>query len=139
MTKRGSSCSQRPAGQAMAEFAGVATLSFLLLFAIIEMGIAVYRYSTVSMAAREAARYAMVHSPTSVSPATNDQIQAVAIKYAPFLSVGNVPPPFFITDPTLPKQEDAQVTITYNYTQHIPFMSAFPLTLTSSSQMLVSQ
>lgn len=80
----------RPAGQAMPEFALVASFFFLLLFGIIEMGIVVYRYNTVSAAAREAARYAMVHNPTSLNPASTDQIAAVAISYAPFLSAAEV-------------------------------------------------
>jgi hypothetical protein len=69
------------------------------------------------------------------------QVQAVvplvATNYAPFLSASNVTV-CFSADPNLPLQYDAVVTITYNYTQKIPFMSAVPLTLTSSSQMLVS-
>ncbi len=128
----------RPAGQAMPEFALVASFFFLLLFGIIEMGIVVYRYNTVSAAAREAARYAMVHNPTSLNPASTDQIAAVAISYAPFLSAAEVTVTF-PADPTDHTQKDALVSISHNYTQQIPFMSAVPLTLTSNSQMLVSQ
>ncbi len=122
----------------MAEFAVVAATFLLLLFAIMGMGIVVYRYNTVSDAAREAARYAIVHSSTSQNPATTAQIQAVAVSYAPFLSTAEVSVSF-PADATLPTQRDALVTITHNYTQTIPLMSAVPLTLTSSSQMLVSQ
>lgn len=138
MNNRPSLSSGTPSGQAMAEFAVVASAFFLLLFAIFEMGIVVYRYNTVSAAAREAARYAMVHNPTSLNPATTDQIAAVAVSYAPFLSTSDVTVTF-PADPSLPTQTDALVSISHNYTQTIPFMSAVPLTLTSSSQMLVSQ
>jgi Flp pilus assembly protein TadG len=138
VNRRLSLLSKRPPGQALAEFAMVATLFFLLLFGIIEMGIVVYRYNTVSAAAREAARYAMVHSPTSQNPATTAQIQQIAINHAPFLSVADVMVTF-PSDPTLTTQQDAKVSITYNYTQNVPFMSAVTLNLTSTSQMLVSQ
>jgi Flp pilus assembly protein TadG len=128
----------KPSRQAMAEFAAVATVLLLLLFGIMEMGVVVYRYTTVSTAAREAARYAMVHGPTSENPATAAQVQAVAVGYAPFLSTTDVTVTF-PADPTLPLQKDALVSISYNYTQAIPFMSAVPLTFTTSSQMLLSQ
>jgi Flp pilus assembly protein TadG len=130
----------RPSGQALPEFAQVATVFFLIVFAIMEMGVVVYRYTTISMAAREATRYASVHSTTSQNPATIAQIQAVATNFAPFLTAADVVVSFPAdTTPHISDQNDALVTITYNYTQQIPFMSPITLTLTSSSQMLVSQ
>ncbi len=143
MMKKGFSLlSGRPSGQTLGEFAQVATVFLLSLFAIVEMGIVIYRYTTVSMAAREAARYAVVHSPGSENPAGSGNfpltVQQFAVNFAPFLSTTNVTVSY-PTDPNLPQQQDALVTITYNYTQQIPFMSAVPLTLTSSSQMLLSQ
>jgi len=135
--------SGRSRGQAMAEFAQVATVFFLLLFGIMEMGVVVYRYNTVSMAAREAARYAMVHGPNSQNPAGSGSlptVQQYAINFAPFLSTSEVAVSYpNDTNPNLKNQHDALVTITHNYTQQIPFISAVPLTLTSSSQMLLSQ
>jgi Flp pilus assembly protein TadG len=130
----------RPPGQTLAEFAQVATVFLLLIFGMMEMGIVVYRYTTICMAAREAARYAMVHGPNSQNPddANHDSTIAVATAEAPFLSAGDVTVTF-PTDQNLPKQQDALVSITHNYTQQIPFMSPVTLTLTSSSRMLLSQ
>jgi len=129
----------RPPGQTLSEFAQVATIFFLLIFAIMEMGVMVYRYATISMAAREAARYLMVHGPNSQDPDSNyTNTIAVATNYAPFLSAADVSVSV-PQDQTLPKQQDALVSISYNYTQQIPFMSAVTLTLTSSSRMLLSQ
>jgi Flp pilus assembly protein TadG len=139
MKKQFSARSGRPAGQALPEFAGVAATFLLLLFAITEMGIVVYRYNSVSQAAREAARYAIVHGPTSVSPATDGDIEGIAEGIAPFLSSTNFTTPFFVTDPNDTKQKDAKISISYNYAQFIPFMSSATLTFTSTSQMLVSQ
>jgi len=139
MKKRFSARSGRPAGQAVPEFAGVAAVFLLLLFAITEMGIVVYRYNSVSQAAREAARYAIVHGPTSVSPATNDQIEGIAEGIAPFLTSTNFTTPFFVTDPNDTKQTDAKISISYSYAQTIPFMPSAALTFTTTSQMLVSR
>ncbi|HEY7936168.1 MAG TPA: TadE/TadG family type IV pilus assembly protein [Candidatus Limnocylindrales bacterium] len=55
-------------GQAMVEFAIVAPLFFLMLFAIIEFGWYVYQVQTLNDAVREATRYAIVHGSTSLCP-----------------------------------------------------------------------
>jgi len=127
----------------MAEFAQVAALFFLLLFAIMEIGIVVYRYTTICMAAREATRYAAVHSSTSDNPAGTGNfptVQQYAVNFAPFLTTDQVAVTYTAdTTAHINNQNDAVVTITYPYTQRIPFMSPVTLTLTSSSQMLVSQ
>lgn len=131
---------RRPAGQTMVEFAMVASVFLLLLFGIMEMGFAVYNYNTACSAAREAVRYAIVHSPTGPNPATIPQIKQVAINYAPALNLTssdiNVT---FPADANLPSQDDAQVTISYKYQLDVPFLSPVTLKLTSTSQMLVSQ
>lgn len=138
----------------MAEFAQVAAVFFLLLFGIIEMGTVIYRYTSVCMAAREATRYAAVHSTTSQNPAGSGgfpTVQQYAVNFAPFLDLngsgcaGDASPCDVVvsyvpdTTPHLNNQNDAVVTITYIYTQQIPFMSPITLNLSSSSKMLVSQ
>src|SRR5271168_534088 len=95
MNKRFPLLRGRPSGQSMVDFAWVSFAFFVLLFGIVQMGIAVYRYNTVCEAAREAARYAIVHSPNSVNnpcPATGScpGAQTVATNFAPFLSSTNV-------------------------------------------------
>ncbi len=122
----------------MLEFAMVATCFLLLVFSVMLMAQAVYKYNNVCAAAREAVRYAMVHSPTSANPATTTQIQQVAVNHAPFLSLNDVTVTW-PADSQLPSQKDAKVVVSYNYSLNIPFMSAVNLTLSSTSQMLVSQ
>jgi Flp pilus assembly protein TadG len=133
-------CRRYERGQAMLEFAGIATAFLIVMFAIIEMGLAVYTYNTISEASREAVRYAAVHSPTSANPVTNAQIQQVAMNAATgvALSSSNVTVTW-PADPNLPSIDDAEVQITYNYSLNIPFMSSVTLPLTSTSRMLVSQ
>ncbi len=126
----------------MAEFAVTATVFLSLLFGIMEMAQAVNAYNDVSTAAREAARYAIVHSPTSANspsqgPSYTD-IQQQAVNYAPFLSTSDVTVSF-PADAQLPSKTDALVQITHTYTLSIPFVSAVNLQLSASSRMLVSQ
>jgi Flp pilus assembly protein TadG len=132
------SVASRSAGQAMAEFAVTASVFLLLLFGIMEMALAVNAYNNVSTAAREAARYAVVHSPTSAVPESDDNIAAVAVNYAPFLSASDVTVSF-PADAQIATQKDALVQITHTYPLNIPFMSAVNLQLSASSRMLVSQ
>lgn len=55
-------------GQALVEFTLVAPFFFLLLFGIIEAGRFIVYYETLSNAAREGARYAIVHGSNSFCP-----------------------------------------------------------------------
>ena len=55
-------------GQALVEFALVAPFFFMLLFSIIEFGRAIYYIQILNNAAREGARYAIVHGNESTDP-----------------------------------------------------------------------
>jgi hypothetical protein len=59
---------RRSIGQALAEFALVAPIFFLLLFAIIEGGRFIFFYQALNNAARDGARYAIVHGSNSSCP-----------------------------------------------------------------------
>jgi hypothetical protein len=62
---------RRPArsrGQALAEFALVAPIFFLMLFALLDFGRYVYYVQILNNAAREGARYAIVHGGRSLNP-----------------------------------------------------------------------
>ena len=58
----------RGRGQALAEFAIVAPIFFLMLFGLIDFGRYVYYVQVLNNAAREAARYAIVHGGQSLNP-----------------------------------------------------------------------
>ena len=60
--------SARRRGQALVEFALVAPVFFLLLFSIVEFGRAMYYVQILNNAAREGARYAIVHGNESTDP-----------------------------------------------------------------------
>ena len=128
------------AGQALVEFAIVASVFLVTLFAIMSLGLGVYKYNTLCSAAREAVRYAIVHGPTSLSPSTTAQIQQIAINQAPGLNLkASDITVTFPADPNNSAQKDAKVQISYNYSPPMPFMRPVTLTLTSTAQMLVSQ
>jgi hypothetical protein len=59
---------ERPRGQALVEFALIAPLLFLVIGGIISLGIGVFYQQQLANAAREAARYAAIHSETSQCP-----------------------------------------------------------------------
>ncbi len=128
------------AAQTLVEFALVASIFLLLLFAIMQLSLAVLTYNTVCFAAREAARYGMVHGPNSPNPATNAQIQQIAINAAPSLNLqaSNITVNW-VTDPNLPSKQDVQVKLTYTYAIQIPFVAPVTANFVTSSQMLVSQ
>lgn len=62
---RRSASRRRGRGQALVEFALIAPMLFLLIIGIIELGRLVFFYHTINNAAREGARYAIVHGENS--------------------------------------------------------------------------
>jgi Flp pilus assembly protein TadG len=76
-------------GQSMVELALVLPVFILLLVAIFDLGHVVWANDTLSNAAREAARFAIVHGDKSTSPATKQNIKDVAIDWAD--NAGTVP------------------------------------------------
>jgi Flp pilus assembly protein TadG len=118
----------------------IAVAFLSLVFGLMFLGSAVYCYNTVSEAAREAVRYAIVHSPSSAAPATTSQIQQVAINYASGLDSTQLTIAVsWPADKNIPKKNDAQVQVSYPYKLKIPFVGPVTLNLTSTSRMLVSQ
>ncbi len=59
----------KEAGTTMAEFAIVATLFFMMLFAIIEFGRLLYTHNALADAARRGARYASLHTSSATDKA----------------------------------------------------------------------
>jgi Flp pilus assembly protein TadG len=133
-------CRKASLAQTVVEFALSATVLTLLLFGIAELSLAVYDYNTICSAAREAVRYAIVHSSTSPNPASVSDIQTIAIDHAPALNLTSSDISVsWPADAILPSQVDAQVSISHTYAVQIPLFPAITLTLNSTSRMLVSQ
>ena len=78
MTRRG-----RSRGQSLVEFALVIPIFLVLLMAIVDIGRAIWAQNSVAAAAREGARYAIVHGGTAsnkcpVGPTLHDAVVASA-------------------------------------------------------------
>jgi Flp pilus assembly protein TadG len=58
---------QRQRAQALVEFALVALVFFIMIFALVDLGRAVWNYNTISFLARDAARQAEVSSTINLS------------------------------------------------------------------------
>ncbi len=131
-------------GQTFTEFALVAGVFFMLLFGIIEMGLAVMTYNTICEAAREAARSAIIHGngtgTTTVVSTDETNAQDVAIAAAPGLNLtASDVTVTFPTDSAVPSGIDVKVVISYPYTISVPGVESYSVHLTGTSQMPVSQ
>lgn len=99
-------------GQDMVEFALVVPILLLLFLGIIEFGIIVFRYNSVSSLAREGARYGIVHTDASA-------IQAYTLAEA--AGIGLNPPPTVVIDRT-PGSGYVEVDVSY---AHEPITGSF--------------
>ena len=68
-----------PRGQTLVEFALILPVFLFLIIAIFDFGRAIYYYSTVHNAAREGARYGVIHPKTTDYPAIETRAREFAI------------------------------------------------------------
>lgn len=67
----GKSSRTAPCGQGLAEFAVVVPIALLLMFGVISIGLWIFYQQQLTNVAREAARYAAIHSSTAICPTTS--------------------------------------------------------------------
>jgi Flp pilus assembly protein TadG len=141
----------RTRGQALTEFAFVAPIFFLLLFAMLDFGRYVYYVQVLNNAAREGARYAIVHGNKSFQPAgpnPNDPtVAAVVRSYAvgvtgtsalTITSVWGANPPNPLTPPTNVRGTDVDVKVSYAFTSIIPIVPIPPITINGESVLVIN-
>lgn len=138
---------QRPAGQALVEFALVAPLFFLLLFAIIDFGRYVYYVQILNNAAREGARYAIVHGssdgldptgPGSPDP-TGEDVKAVVRNYAIGVIGGgalDIQPSW--PDGTNDRSQTVSVRVIYQFRSVFPVVPLPPVTIEGASTLVIN-
>jgi len=143
----------RPRGQALVEFALVLPLLVVILLGIFDLGRAVYAFNTVSNAAREATRVAIVDQTVATIQAKAAQ-RAVSLGIDPadvqvaFINADqsnnkapcNVPPgPNWIAP--VPVGCLAQVTVVFHYDAAIPLIGNLvgPITISSTSRLAVER
>jgi Flp pilus assembly protein TadG len=130
----------RERGQGLVEFALVAPVFFLLLFAMVDFGLGLKGWITVTQSAREAARLASVTCATS--SANVDAVKQRAVDAsAGLLSTGDVS----VTNCPGSSGESVVVAVTYDYDLVTPLSGLLDLvsggsvpgtiTVTSSADM----
>jgi len=117
------------------------TAFLMLMFAIMNMATAVYAYNWVSYAAREATRYASVHGSTSsspVSPASYTNLTNVVTNIANGLTGTVSVTPTWSGNSNVPGHT-VRVQVQYQFSFVMPFVSLSPITMSSTSQMVIDR
>ena len=146
-------------GQAMVEFALVAPIFFLLLFAIVEGGRFIFYYETLNNATREGARFAIVHGSNALCPigpsgpmppgmappaapcydATGARVMQ-RVKDSGFGVLGNG----VAVDPNMwgptgnGRNSPVRVAATYTYRSLIPILPLPPISITAESSLVIN-
>lgn len=140
--------SDRQPGQGVVEFAIVSLVFFLMLFGIVEMGWYLFSYHEVTNAAREGARYAIVHGTmsagiTNSSDVADYTLDTTKLKSAILAKVNLTNPNSLsvtITEPdgNLQPGHHVKFTVTYPYHPLIGFIiGGGTITLRGSSTMVI--
>jgi Flp pilus assembly protein TadG len=145
-------------GSVLVETAISITVLLTLIFGVIEISLALYSYHFISNAAREATRYAIVRGSTWGTPcasygsagctASSTDLQS----YVQGLAFPGIDASNLVVTPTwsaayggtsCPSCNAAgdvvQVQVQYTFPLAVPFVSSHSLTLSSTSEMLISQ
>jgi Flp pilus assembly protein TadG len=146
-------------GQALAEFALVAPIFFLVLFGIIDFGRYVYYVQILNNAAREGARYAIVHGSNSLNPSgppasgttssdpTGTKVVAVVQNFAVGVigdtSVLTITPqwlaqPSCSSPGTNARENCVKVQVTYQFHSVIPVVPIPAIQITGESTLVIN-
>ncbi|HSO28333.1 MAG TPA: TadE/TadG family type IV pilus assembly protein [Candidatus Sulfomarinibacteraceae bacterium] len=136
----------------MAEFAIVAPIFFLIVFAIIDFGRYVYYVQVLNNAAREGTRYAIVHGANSLSPTgpPHDPSGAAVIETVRNYAIGVVGAedastltitPTWGTPPAVPdndRETAVTVEVTYAFHSVIPLVPLPPISVKGASTLVIN-
>lgn len=143
-------------GQSIVETVLCMTILLTVLFGIIQAGLAVYSYHFIAESAREGTRYAIVRGLACTSfatacPASAAQIQSYVTGLG-FPGINTSASTMTVTATcgplgslaTCSSSNDSpgnlvRVAITYKFPLAIPFATSSTITMTSASQMVISQ
>jgi Flp pilus assembly protein TadG len=143
----------RAPGQALVEFALVAPIFFLLVFAIIEGGRFILYYQTLSNATREGARYAIVHGSNSfcpsgpmppgiAAPGCHDPTGANVVQRVKDSAFGLLGSAVLVT-PTWEatgngRDSEVNVTASYTYITLVPLVPLPSITIAAESTLVIN-
>jgi Flp pilus assembly protein TadG len=133
-------------GSSIVEFAMASIILFTLVFGLLAICLALYSYNVTAEAAREATRYAIVRGSACTSFATACPATATDIEtYVKGLGFPGIDPASLSVpaDCCWPTNNNpgnpVKVTVKYTFPLVIPFVPRRILTMSSTSQMLISQ
>jgi hypothetical protein len=139
-------------GQALVEFALVAPIFFLVLFSIIEFGRYVYTVQILNEAAREGARYAIVHGSQSLCPSgpmpgvtmtnpcdpTGQNVKDLVIRDATGVA-GTAPITATVTWPVdNARGHSVTVAVSYQFKTLIPVVPLPPIQVTGTATLVIN-
>lgn len=130
---------RREPGQTLVEFCICAVVLLMLVFGVVDLGRGVFAYNTISSAAREGVRYAVVHGASSahpVGPTANDAgLAAVVAGFAVGIQNTNL---VVLSSWPNGNATGAVVNVTVQYTFHpvTAFFSTLALSNHSSAIIL---
>ena len=122
-------------GSTIVEFAMTLLPCLILILGMCDFGRAVWSYNTISYAAREGARYAIVHGDESSNPASTGKIQQIVDEWA----VGMSSEDLSVQTSWQPDNSSGStvvVTVNYEFQTVVPVLPS-GVTLTSTSRMVV--
>jgi Flp pilus assembly protein TadG len=130
---------RRLAGMAMVEFVLILPALLVILFGILEFGVLFYQWQTLSNAAREGAREAIVFRSNCDSDAVQALIEQTIIDYASSANIAVEADDIDITGPCLGSGEPLRVEVSHDFGfQVLPgFISQLTptITLVGTSEM----
>jgi len=125
-------------GSTVLETALVLPPFFMLLFGLFNFSIVLFGYCNATFSSRAAARYASLHSSTSLSPCTTASVTAVI---TPYLAV--TPGAAATVTPAWPSGNTVGNTVTVTvklvYSVGIPFSSLKTVTVGSTAQRTIQR
>ena len=137
-------------GQALAEFAMVAPIFFVVLFGIIEAGRFMFYYETLNNATREGARYAIVNGANSLTCSTGpaapnsvscDPDGSDVVDMTRAAAFGIPPLTVTVTPTWMPdngRGSRVSVRASYTYSTLIPIVPLPPVTVEAESNLVVN-
>ena len=125
-------------GQAFVEFAMAISGLLMIVLAITNFAMAIFAYNFVCYGARDGTRYAAVRGAASPSPVSSSDVRAYVISEAAGIDTGQLTVATTWSPNNQPNSTVA-VSVRYNFQFMVPFVALSPVTLSSNSQMVISQ
>jgi Flp pilus assembly protein TadG len=120
-------------GSAIVEFALVVPLYFMIIFALVQLGIVFAGYCGAQYAAQQGVRYAIVHGSESSNPCSGATISAYVAPYL-WAAQRNSSTVTATWNPNNGAGSTVTVSITLTYQTGLPFSALHTLTVGTTAQ-----